>query len=820
MIEIKKLNKTYDRRRSNANHVLHDVSFTLPDTGFVCILGPSGCGKTSLLNVIGGLDTFDNGTIISGEVETHRYGSPQFETERNKNFGYIFQNYYLLPEHSVGYNVYLGLHSLELSHDEKIKRVKEALKAVEMDRYIRRNVAELSGGQQQRVAIARALARRPRVIFADEPTGNLDEANTLNICSLLRRISKTSLVIMVTHEERIANFFADRIIKLDGGRISQDDEDWQRESMTLDTSKSLYTGDYTEETISSDKVTLRIMQENGIAPVDIAVFALSDRIVIKLNDSRAVTCGRPEESPAMIEGPRPVITLDSLDKNAQTASFDWEQSEQVSSRAGRGIRFRDMIQEAQHISHEKGLKNIGMRLFLVVLTVLACISIADFITISSVDPHDFLQTHSQVLEVEIERGSRSDSSSIGIYALAEQFMPYLEDTDLTYWYVPTIAVSGKISGQLFLQTSDITVTLSNLSYAPLDLLDESTLIMGRMPESSDEVVVDRWVLDEIMAQDGIGQNGITGIDYFLDKQISFNKKVLSPTIVGICDSNEPALYLTDTALICLGSRGTAVASLSDLQAKYPGKYDDIVLKDNECVVLPANAGSIYRDKIYANFNLNSGASYQIMYSIEETDFYPMIVVADNQIPEILRSMTAARFWIYCEDKSAMAAHLNSIPGKMDDSVKVTVTDVYSTRMREYKEASSLRADARTIVTFTVLVLSMVMLYLLRRSQVQSRIGMLSVYRLLGIPNSKSVGIFLIEGFLSTLPTALPAAAATWGVMALLRYFPSLEFDMLFPGQAAVLVYLAILVFQLLVSVLPLIRLLRLPPAQLAAKYDF
>ena len=140
MIEIKHLNKTYDRGRRTANRVLKDVSFTLPDTGFVCILGPSGCGKTSLLNAIGGLDTFDNGTLATETVKAHRYGTAAYNAERNRNFGYIFQNYYLLDNHTVAYNVYLGLHSLELSHKEKLRRVRQALEAVGMERFVRRKV--------------------------------------------------------------------------------------------------------------------------------------------------------------------------------------------------------------------------------------------------------------------------------------------------------------------------------------------------------------------------------------------------------------------------------------------------------------------------------------------------------------------------------------------------------------------------------------------------------------------------------------------------------------------------------------------------------
>ena len=101
MIRVDQLNKAYERRRGEDSRVLRDVSFQLPDTGFVCILGPSGCGKTSLLNAIGGLDRFDSGSLSTGDTTVSRYGTAAYEAQRNRNFGYIFQNYYQLDHHSV-----------------------------------------------------------------------------------------------------------------------------------------------------------------------------------------------------------------------------------------------------------------------------------------------------------------------------------------------------------------------------------------------------------------------------------------------------------------------------------------------------------------------------------------------------------------------------------------------------------------------------------------------------------------------------------------------------------------------------------------------
>lgn len=222
MIQIKNIKKTYNKYSRNAQTVLKEISLELPDKGFICILGESGCGKTTLMNVMGGLDTFDSGQLTVGEVTAKRYGTKAMETERNHKFGYVFQNYYMLMDRTVTYNVYLGLHSMPLSRREKLKRVKQALEAVGMLAYAKKKNSDLSGGQQQRVAIARALARQPEIIFADEPTGNLDEANTNQVCDLLRSISKNCLVVMVTHEKRIANQYADRIISLNDGVIVSD----------------------------------------------------------------------------------------------------------------------------------------------------------------------------------------------------------------------------------------------------------------------------------------------------------------------------------------------------------------------------------------------------------------------------------------------------------------------------------------------------------------------------------------------------------------------------------------------------------------------
>ena len=179
----------------------------------VAIVGHTGCGKTTLLNVIGGLDKVDKGSIyINGKKITGKTAG-SVDKIRNLNIGYIFQNYNLIDSMTVFDNVAMVLKMIGIKDKQEIKeKVEYALELVGMYRYRKRFAEMLSGGERQRVGIARAIVKNPSIIIADEPTGNLDSANTLEVMNIIKAISKEKLVILVTHEESLAEFYADRII--------------------------------------------------------------------------------------------------------------------------------------------------------------------------------------------------------------------------------------------------------------------------------------------------------------------------------------------------------------------------------------------------------------------------------------------------------------------------------------------------------------------------------------------------------------------------------------------------------------------------------
>lgn len=221
MIRVENIKKTFNPHSSARNQVLKGVSFELPDKGLVAIFGKSGSGKTTLLNIIGGLEKADSGKIIvNGESMKGNE-----DKIRNQKIGFIFQNYYLERGYTISEIMRNAMLIAGFTDEKEIeRRTEEVLKLVDMERFKNKQGDALSGGQKQRVAIARALIKGADVILADEPTGNLDAQNTYKVMDILKEISKTKLVVLVTHEVTLIKKYADTHIKIVDGLLVDDAE--------------------------------------------------------------------------------------------------------------------------------------------------------------------------------------------------------------------------------------------------------------------------------------------------------------------------------------------------------------------------------------------------------------------------------------------------------------------------------------------------------------------------------------------------------------------------------------------------------------------
>lgn len=264
MIKVNQVNKYFNEKKSNEIHVLNDVTLTFPKKGLVVILGASGSGKTTLLNVIGGLDSVKNGEIDFLDNDVSKYNSKVWDPIRNEHIGYVFQNYLLQAHLSVFDNVAFVLNMLGITDKEEVeKRVNYILRAVGMYPFRRKKALQLSGGQQQRVAIARALVKNPSLVIADEPTGNLDSKNTTDIMNIISKIAQEKLVVMVTHEKEIANFYANRIIIVVDGQIVNDYENIQTLDHGLEVDDAIYLKDLNKESdLNQNNLNVNLYKDN------------------------------------------------------------------------------------------------------------------------------------------------------------------------------------------------------------------------------------------------------------------------------------------------------------------------------------------------------------------------------------------------------------------------------------------------------------------------------------------------------------------------------------------------------------------------------
>lgn len=203
-------------------HALKGVTLNFERRGLVCVLGQSGCGKTTLMNIIGGLDRMTSGKIVIDGISTENYLEKDWNNYRNHFIGFVFQSYNLIPHMTVLANVEMALTLSGVSRVERREIATNMLRRVGLEAEIHKRPNQLSGGQCQRVAIARALASNPEIILADEPTGAIDSETSIVIMDLLKEISKSKLVIMVTHNAELATKYADRIIKMKDGVVTDD----------------------------------------------------------------------------------------------------------------------------------------------------------------------------------------------------------------------------------------------------------------------------------------------------------------------------------------------------------------------------------------------------------------------------------------------------------------------------------------------------------------------------------------------------------------------------------------------------------------------
>jgi putative ABC transport system ATP-binding protein len=220
MIKCQNLKKIYPLKKSQGYPALKGINLEVRECDFIAISGPSGCGKSTLLNILGFLDYPSEGKYFFKGKDVSGFNDNQRAYLRRKEIGFVFQSFNLLPRLSAIENVALPMFYLGKNRSYAIRKAASILERLGLGNKLNNSILELSGGERQRVGIARAISNDPKVLFADEPTGNLDSANSIDVLNILKNLNKNMgmTIIMVTHDLKLAAM-ADRIIKIKDGLI-------------------------------------------------------------------------------------------------------------------------------------------------------------------------------------------------------------------------------------------------------------------------------------------------------------------------------------------------------------------------------------------------------------------------------------------------------------------------------------------------------------------------------------------------------------------------------------------------------------------------
>lgn len=530
MLETRHLRKVYKPKKGVPVEALRDVTLKLPDRGMVFLLGKSGSGKSTLLNVLGGLDRYDGGEIIIKGVSSKDFKQQHFDSYRNTYVGFIFQEYNVLEEFSVGANIALAIELQgRRATDEDINRI---LAEVDLAGYGNRKPNELSGGQKQRVAIARALVKNPEIIMADEPTGALDSNTGRQVLETLKRLSADKLVLVVSHDREFAERYADRIIELADGVVINDVE-YLENAAPVEEKAALAYGDRCI-TVPSD---YRLTEEDRLS-INAYLDALSGNdITLNVGAPRSLRRATPTDISRIA---------------AQTGE------------TFRLIKSKLPLKNAFKIG-ASGLKHKKIRL--VVTILLSCIAFGLFGLADTFGAYDHVKTctnsllDSNITYATVQKTVRVESGDMVYYYNSGQ---KISEDDLaaiqTESSVPMNGVFEPLGWDLAFDThfnteAKFTETgydiypsdfsgLSEISAARLEALG-FPLIAGRLPDGGkDEIAVSRYVCERFLIggySDGMpNENGeltyekITAPEQMVGKTLALGEREY--TVVGVVDT--------------------------------------------------------------------------------------------------------------------------------------------------------------------------------------------------------------------------------------------------------------------------------------------
>ena len=815
MIKIEKVNKYFNKGKPNEIHVINNTTMTLPDEGIVCLLGPSGCGKTTLLNAIGGLDGVDSGTITIDGQRITRHSASKIDSIRNARIGYIFQNFNLLDDRTVFENVAIALRMIGIRDNTTVTaRVRYCLEKVGIDQYRNKLASSLSGGQRQRVAIARAIVKNPSIIIADEPTGNLDSKNTLEIMNIIKTISKERLVILVTHERNIAEFYSDHVAEMKDGKIIK--------AYNNDSSRFL---DYQLE----NKIYLRDMAvHKGFSQDDVKVDVYSDedrqadiKVVIRGNNLYINTGG-------MLNVVDESSNIEMIDEHYTAMDESYFEDDDFDYTACLPSKYKAKYTSVYRLTNmiSSGWKTVRsfkrIRKFLMLGFVFAAmfsfLAVSNVMGLLDVKPVDYRTTNGNYITVsnpeKTERAIKGARKIDGV----EFALPGETKKSIT------------LPMDDYMQTSYAQEDLS-VSLVLTDVLNGSDLVAGAMPADNHEVVIDKSIIDKFL-RDGTGTAvGLDTMEEFIGRRLTVTN-LDDYRISGIADTESPSLFVDKSQAMYILTNGNDVDEEisyvyddeSEEDVIRSGRVMDIDLAKNNITVKkgrkPENEyeaiiNEMYDEEVEIGNTINTKVAG---HKLKVVGFYSSDAADDDTY--YVHSSTIKEdyigrqknFTVYARDPETVESLLESegFSAKVNDG-------------RDRKTYINARKDQLTsslIVAAIIMLISLIEMFLMLRSSFLSRIKEVGTMRAIGLKKKDIYRMFMGEILVITFITAVPGIAIMYFILSqvvtVTYYIEGLY--MLTPVIAAI-TFGIILVFNLLAGLIPVFVTMRKTPAQILARTD-
>jgi ABC-type lipoprotein export system ATPase subunit/ABC-type antimicrobial peptide transport system permease subunit len=803
MIQVKHINKYFNKNKRSEIHVLDDITIDFPNTGLVVLKGNSGSGKTTFLNILGGLDGINSGEIKIDAQNIKGYNPKIWNKIRTEKIGYVFQNYYLIPSLTVFDNVAIVLKMIGIKDEQEIEeRVHYILKQVGIYNFRKRHANQLSGGQQQRVAIARALIKAPKIIIADEPTGNLDSKNTIEIMNIIKKISKQRLVVLVTHEKSIADFYGDRIVEISDGRIIDDYINESPISYQVEEEDTYYLKDFkhieksgnlsfytNDEHIHLNKdIDVKLIYQNGqllldvngaIKKVQLASTDSNIRIIDehykKLDDETLMETSYQVEELNLSKNHKNKETLYTFKNNLKNALLNFLKLMRVKKVMLLGFVLSGMITAL-------AASIIGNRLFDYYLEV------------------DELENYVEFTKQEFDMDIEEITS--------------LSNNDPMFWINPYNTKKIQIS-----VPSTYTAVQKYDLEGELDLIDHITaddLIHGRMPENIYEIVVDKRVYTNNNDPfSKLTKYGIWSADQLIGEKIFI--RGVEIVIVGISDVSAQRIFGDRTTLTLL-SFERLEETFYFLSIEFLGGSVEIVdgrmpEPGSKEILVPYNYGGgmippwAFNDGVYERWGYKISGTFDKAL-IPHTNYTYLAYNADIEHYVFMNTVKVM---------SVYSSNPQELLGRMTEAGLVA-TWPYGDKIIQAENQQN-RLIAILYISIFILAFSGLGMYYMMRSSMLSRIYEISVYRALGIKQSSIMREFITELIVITSFTTLFGYLFASSLIYTLQEASFLKEIAYLNGSAFILGFFLIYAINILFGIMSIRGQLSKTPSELLSSYD-